>query len=56
MTECERLLMVLEDKVAKWRSARVASQKPGASNRETSDFRIVEGEYLGLQERVRKCA
>jgi hypothetical protein len=55
MTECERLLMELEDKVAKWRSAREASQKPDASEREKSDFKIVEGEYLGLLERVRKC-
>jgi hypothetical protein len=47
--------MELEDKVAKWGSAREASQKPGASNREISDFRTVQGEYLGLQERVRKC-
>jgi hypothetical protein len=50
MTECERLLMELEDKVAKWRSAREASQKPGASNQETSDFGTVQGEYLGLQD------
>ena len=55
MTECDHMLTELEEKATKWQSARDAAEKAGASERETADFKITDAEYLGLQQRVRKC-
>jgi hypothetical protein len=55
MTECDHMLTELEEKAAKWQSARAAAEKAGASERDTADFKIMDAEYLGLQQRVRKC-
>jgi hypothetical protein len=48
-TECEHMLMELEEKVGKWRSAGDAVQNPMASQREKSDFKMIEEDYLALQ-------
>jgi hypothetical protein len=55
MTECEHMLTELQEKVTKWKSAGEAAQKPTASEREKSDFRMVEEEYMALERRVGKC-
>jgi hypothetical protein len=54
-TECEHMLAELEEKILKWQSAREAGEKADASDREKADLKTVEEEYLGLQQRVRKC-
>ena len=54
-TECEHMLTELEEKVGKWRSAGDAVQYPMASEREKSDFKMIEEEYLALQRRVGEC-
>ena len=48
MTECDHMLTELEEKAAKWQSARAAAEKAGASERDTADFKIMDAEYLGL--------
>ena len=55
MTECDHMLTELEEKTTKRQSARDAAAKAGASERDTADFKIMDAEYLGLQQRVRKC-
>jgi hypothetical protein len=55
MTECDHMLTELEEKILKWQSAREAGEKDDASDREKADLKIAEEEYLGLQQRVRKC-
>ena len=54
MTECDRMLTELGEKIIKWQSARECGEKDDASDREKADLRIAEEEYLGLQQRVRK--
>jgi len=54
-TECEHMLAELEEKILKWQIAREAGEKADASDREKADLKMVEEEYLGLQQRVRKC-
>jgi hypothetical protein len=54
MTECDRMLTELEEKILKWQSAREAGGKADASDREKADLKMAEEEYLGLQQRVRK--
>jgi hypothetical protein len=54
MTECGHMLTELEEKILKWRSARECGEKADASDREKADLKMVEEEYLGLQQRVRK--
>jgi hypothetical protein len=48
------MLTELEEKILKWRSARECGGKADASDREKADLKMVEEEYLGLQQRVRK--
>jgi hypothetical protein len=55
MTECEHMLTALEEKILKWQSAREAGEKADASDREKADLKLAQEEYLGLQQRVRKC-
>ena len=54
MTECDRMLTELEEKILKWQSAREAGEKANASDREKADLKMAQEEYLGLQQRVRK--
>jgi hypothetical protein len=54
MTECDHMLTELEEKILKWRGARECGEKADASHREKADLKMVEEEYLGLQQRVRK--
>jgi hypothetical protein len=54
MTESDRMLTELGEKIIKWQSARECGEKDDASDREKADLKIAEEEYLGLQQRVRK--
>ena len=54
MTECDRMLTELEEKILKWQSARDAGEKDDASDREEADLKMAQEELFGLQQRVRK--
>ena len=53
MTECESMLKELEEKAAKLASAAKAAKATGASEREISDCKMIEQEYMGLHKRTR---
>ena len=53
MTECESMLKELEEKAARLASAAKAARAPGASEREISDCKMIEQEYMGLHKRTR---
>jgi hypothetical protein len=53
MTECESMLKELEEKAARMQSARKAAKAPGASQREVSDCKMLEQEYMGLHKRTK---
>ena len=53
MTECESMLKELEEKAARMQSARKAAKAPGASEREVSDCKMLEQEYMGLHKRTK---
>jgi hypothetical protein len=44
MTECDHMLTELEEKAAKWQSARAAAEKAGAPERDTADFKIMDAD------------
>ncbi|MBY0323427.1 MAG: hypothetical protein K2X72_32210 [Reyranella sp.] len=53
MTECESMLKELEEKAIRMQSARKAAKAPGASEREVSDCKMLEQEYMGLHKRTK---
>jgi hypothetical protein len=53
MTECESMLKELEEKAARLASACKAAKAPGASEREVSDCKMIEQEYMGLHKRTK---
>ena len=53
MTECESMLKELEEKATRMRSAREAAEAPGAGEREVSDCKMIEQEYMGLHKRTK---
>ena len=53
MTECENMLKELEEKATKLASAAKAAKAPGASEREISDCKMIEQEYMGLHRRTK---
>ena len=53
MTECESKLKELEEKAARMQSAQKAAKAPGASEREISDCKMLEQEYMGLHKRTK---
>ncbi len=53
MTECESMLKELEEKATRMQSARKAATAPGASERDVSDCKMIEQEYMGLHKRTK---
>ena len=53
MTECESMLKELEEKATRLASAAKAAKAPGASEREISDCKMIEQEYMGLHKRTK---
>jgi hypothetical protein len=53
MTECESMLKELEEKATMLASAAKAAKTPGASEREISDCKMIEQEYMGLHKRTK---
>jgi hypothetical protein len=53
MTECENMLKELEEKATMLASAAKAAKTPGASEREISDCKMIEQEYMGLHKRTK---
>ena len=53
MTECESMLKELEEKATRLASAAKAAKAPGASEREISDGKMIEQEYMGLHKRTK---
>ena len=53
MTECESMLKELEEKAARLESACSAAKAQGASEREVSDCKMIEQEYMGLHKRTK---
>ena len=53
MTECENMLKELEEKATRLASAAKAAKAPGASEREISDCKMIEQEYMGLRKRTK---
>ena len=53
MTECENMLKELEEKATRLASAAKAAKAPGASEREISDCKMIEQEYMGLHKRTK---
>lgn len=53
MTECESMLKELEEKAARLASAVKAAKAPGATEREISDGKMIEQEYMGLHKRTK---
>ena len=53
MTECESMLKELEEKATRLASAAKAAKAPGASEREKSDCKMLEQEYMGLHKRTK---
>lgn len=53
MTDCESMLKELEEKATRMRSARKAAKAPGAGEREVSDCKMIEQEYIGLHKRAK---
>lgn len=54
MTECDRMLTELDEKIVKWQSAREAGEKDDASDREKAALKTAQEEYLGHLQRIRK--
>jgi hypothetical protein len=53
MTECESMLKELEEKAARMQSAQKAAKAPDAGEREISDSKMIEQEYMGLHKRTK---
>jgi hypothetical protein len=53
MTECESMLKELEEKATMLASAQKAADAPGAGEREKSDCKMIEQEYMGLHRRTK---
>jgi hypothetical protein len=53
MTECESMLKELEEKATRLASAAKAAKAAGASEREISDCKMIEQEYMGLHKRTK---
>ena len=53
MTECESMLRELEEKATMLASATKAAKAPGAGEREISDSKMIEQEYMGLYKRTK---
>lgn len=53
MTECESMLKELEEKATRLESAAKAAKAPGASEREISDCKMIEQEYMALHMRTK---
>ena len=53
MTECESMLKELEEMATQLASAMKAAKAPGASEREISDCKMIEQEYMGLHKRIK---
>ena len=53
MTDCESMLKELEEKATKLASAKKAATAPGATEREVSDCKIIEQEFMGMCRRTR---
>jgi hypothetical protein len=53
MTECESMLKELEEKATRLASAQKAADAPGAGEREKSDCKMIEQEYMGLHKRTK---
>jgi hypothetical protein len=54
MTDCDRLLTELDDKILEWQSAREAGEKDDASEREKAALKTAHKAYLGHLQRIRK--
>jgi hypothetical protein len=53
MTECEGMMKELEEKATRLASAAKTAKAPGASEREISDCKMIEQEYMGLHKRIK---
>ena len=53
MTECESMLKELEEKGIKLESEKKAAKASGATEREQSDCKMIEQEYIALCKRTK---
>lgn len=53
MNECESMLKELEEKATRMQSAQKAAKAAGAGEREISDCKMLEQEYMGLHKRTK---
>lgn len=52
MTECERLLEELKSKAVEVESAETAARRPGASEKDVSNARMLREAFIGLRQRA----
>ena len=54
MTQCDRMLTELDEKILEWQGARDAGEKDDASDREKAALKTTYEAYLGHLQRIRK--
>lgn len=52
MTECEHLLEELKSKAVEVESAEEAARRPGASEKDVSDARMLREAFIGMRQRT----